>query len=304
MNDIPLFYFLAVHILICLIYFGVNLKFNGLQDSFSRFILVLFLPILGIIFLIISAIVDHAVKRTGGEMESYLKSIHKEDFIHFEDNVEFEKEINTVPMQDSLQFNDNKTKRSYLIYILKKNLEGHIKSLKKALKNDDTETSHYAAAALMEIKKQFDIMIQKARENYEKEKENLEVVKHYADTLKKYLISEIDETIDRYEYLNRFSSLLEEILKKDRNNEVYFEDKISADISLQDYESAFKHCKDFIKNFPDSERPCISILKLFYTVKDYDSFFNILGEIKARKINTGGNLEKIINFWEDSRACF
>src|SRR4030042_1776780 len=69
--------------------------------------------------------------------------------IYFEESVDFEKEINTVPLEDSLNFSDNKSKRAYLIYILKKDFISHIKGLQKAIKSQDTETSHYAAAALV-----------------------------------------------------------------------------------------------------------------------------------------------------------
>ena len=149
---------LVIHFAICIIYFAINIKFKGLQDSIYRFIVVFMLPVVGFLFFIVTAISGKFAKNTDNILESYLKYIQDKKHVYYEENIDFEKGINTIPFQDSLYFSDNKDKRAYLIYILKKDFIKHIKGLQKAIESDDSETSHYAAAALMEIKKHFEII--------------------------------------------------------------------------------------------------------------------------------------------------
>ena len=295
-----LFVALIIHSLICLIFFAVNLKISGFQDSIYKVIVVFFLPVFGILFFIISGILNKSVKRSEYALEDYLKYIHDKSHIYHEEAIDFEKEINTVPLQDTLEFQDNKGKRAYLIYILKKDFSRYIKGLKKAIKSKDSETSHYAAAALMEIKKQFELLIQSLSEKYYNDRANLNYQLEYADVLKKYLRSEVADRIDYYEYLSKYSEVLEKLLLSHKTVEQYFTDKISADIELGDYESALKFCKLFLEQFPNSDKPYLSFMKLFYIVKDYKFFKKILNEFKKKKISMTEQGEKIVKFWEVS----
>ena len=158
---------IVIHALVCLIFFIINIRKNGLQDSIYKFAVIFFIPVLGFLILGISAIIRRYIKKSDEELDEFLRSVHGGEHIYHEEAIDFENEINTIPMEDSLEFSDNKTKRAYLIYILKKDFTGHVKSLQKALRSDDSETSHYAAAALMEIRKEFEVMLQNAGEKYQ-----------------------------------------------------------------------------------------------------------------------------------------
>ncbi|MCL4378198.1 MAG: hypothetical protein M1409_07460 [Actinobacteria bacterium] len=301
MNNTILF-LLIIHFLFCLIYFIINLKFNGLQDSFYRLVIVFFLPVFGLLFFIISAILNKTVKKSDTVLDSYLKHIRDNTHIYHEESIDFEKEINIIPIEDSLSFDDNKSKREYLIYILKKGFGSHINGLKKAIKSKDTETSHYAAAALTEIKKQFEVLIQSASEEYIENKDNFEAIKKYVDVLKKYLKSSLADRFDYEDYLEKYSAALGRLLLKDHTNENYFTDKIYADIEIGDYKSAFKLCEQFYNYFPNSEKPLIALLKFYFITGNYELFEKILSTLKNKKIEYGGHSENIIKFWEDLKV--
>ena len=231
--------------MICLIYFAVNLKFKGLQDSFYKLFIIFFLPAAGLLFFAVSAILNKIPNRSDSIVDSYLKYIREQKHIYYEEAMDFEKEINTVPLEDSLNFSDNKSKRAYLIYILKKDFVSHIKGLQKAIKSQDTETSHYAASALMEIKKQFEILLATTGENYKNNKDDISAIQEYVNTLKKYLKSGLADKVDYYNYLEKYSATLSELLSRHITNEVYFVDKINCDLELRDYKSAEDFCKKF-----------------------------------------------------------
>lgn len=292
---------LAIHSLFCLIFFGINIKKNGLQDSIYKFIIVFFLPIFGFLYFGISNLVNKFIKKSEENIESYLRYIHQKGHIYYEEPVDFESEINTIPLIDNLQFSDNKNKRAYLLYLLKKDFSGHINGLKEAIKSDDSETSHYAAAAMMEIKKQFEYLILSHKENYELDKNNIQKAKKYADVLRKYLRSGIADRVDYFEYLNKYSDLLAFLVENYKSEEIYFSEKVLADLELNDLKSAYKFCKQYLDSFPDSENAYILLLKVLCKLKDYESFRKELKKIENKFKNKiyEGKLYEILQYWKD-----
>jgi hypothetical protein len=302
MNNIQVILLITIHSIISLVYFAVNIKFKGLQDSFYKLFIIFFLPAAGLLFFIVSAILNKIPNRSDSIVDSYIKYISEKKHIYYEEVIDFEKEINTVPMEDSLNFSDNKSKRAYLIYILKKDFTSHIKGLQKAIKSRDTETSHYAASALVEIKKQFEILLTNSYENYKNNKDDISVIQEYADTLKKYLKSSLTDKIDYYNYMEKYSSILAELLSRHITNETYFMDKINCDLELRDYKSAEDYSKKFFEYFPNSEKPYLSLLKFYYLTHDIKSFASVTKILRHRKIGLTEYGESIIKFWEESKA--
>ena len=287
-----------IHLIISLIYFAVCLKYKGLQESIYRFVIVFLLPFFGFVYFFIDMITNRFIKSSDSIVKSYLDYIKEKDRVDYIEGIDFEKEINVVPMEDSLIFNENKIKRSYLIHILKKGFASHVKGLKKALENDDTETSHYAAAALMEIKNQFELMIQSTSEKYERDKNDVSLLQEYVNILKKYLNSNIPDKVDYYRYLKEYSIVLEKLLSKHKTSEVYFTDKISCDIELGDYDSAGEFCQRFLSYFPNSEKPYIALMKLKYFTHNYKAFTAVLNNLKKADFSLSERAKSIINFWE------
>ena len=294
---------LTGHIFICLLFFGINIVINGLQDSIYKLIIVFFMPGLGLLFFMVSAAVNKFIRRKQGELESYLKALHSHDHIYQEEAIDFEKEINTVPLNDTLHLSSSKQKREYLIYILKKDFTGHIKGLKKALKSDDSETSHYAAAALMEIKKQFESMIQNAEEDYKNGTKDSKSLEGYILALKKYLSSGLADSVDLYDFKDKYAIALAQYINKYDAPQDYYSEKISAEIFLGDYEAAADYCNLFKEKFPDSEKPYISSLKLNYRLKDRQEFEKLLTEVKEKSFAVSGDLASIAGYWEREKVC-
>jgi len=307
MNNNQIILVIIIHVMICLIYFAVNLKFKGLQDSFYKFFIIFFLPVAGLLFFTVSAILNKIPNRSDSIVASYLKYIREQNIreqkhIYYEEAMDFEKAINTVPLEDSLNFSDNKSKRAYLIYILKKDFVSHIKGLQKAIKSQDSETSHYAASALMEIKKQFEILLAKTCEKYKSNKDDISAIQEYINTLKKYLKSGLADKVDYYNYLEKYSAILSELLSRHITNEDYFVDKINCDIELRDYKSAEDFGKRFFEYFPNSEKPYLALMKFYYLSRDIKSFANVAKVLKNKKIGLTEYGESVIKFWEGSKS--
>ncbi len=307
MNELLLIF--AIHCLISLLFFGINIKKNGMQDSIYKLIIVFLMPVFGLLFFAIITIVRKTVKKSDKELAVFLESIQGEKYIYHETGIDFEEELNTVPMEDMLEFSDDAAKRAHLIYILKKDFSGHINSLQKAIKSEDSETSHYAASALMEIKKEFEILLQSHGDKYDEmkkktgEKNGLSSAIEYTHVLKNYLKSNVANTIDYYDYLEKYSHVIGFILEKEKNNVEYFTEKVSTDIELGDFQSALDYCGMMAKYFPEDERTYISFLKLYYSTGDGLGIKKVLSMIKKQKIVVSDETLCQLDFWEGSEKC-
>ena len=289
---------IIIHVVVSLTYFVINIRVKGIEDSFYKLAIIFFLPVAGILYFIISGILSVVRSKSDSMIESYLKYTKEHDNVYYEEAIDFEKEINTVPMGDSLEFSDNKSKRAYLIYILKKDFSRHVKGLQKAIKSSDTETAHYAAAALTEIKKQSEIVIASAEEKYEQRRENIDTIEEYAVILKKYLKSGLADTIDYDNYLQKYSEVLAVLLFQNKTNELYFVEKINCDIELLESRRVIEYCNEFFYCFPNSEKPYISLLKLYYMSGKADLFKQTLKSFSNRKIGITDYAESVMRFWE------
>ncbi len=79
-------------------------------------------------------------------------------------------------------------------------------------------------------------------------------------------------------------------------------DKINNDLELRDYKGAEDYTKRFFKNFPNSEKPYLALMKFYYLNRDNKSFLNILKVLKNKKIGLTEYGESVIKFWEGSKT--
>lgn len=295
-------YIVIIHIAISLGFFVFSIKPRGIQESIFRFMVVFFLPIAGILYFLISSIAKKTVKSSDKNIREYIDYIEDLSHIHYVKDIDFEKEINVIPAEDSLRFNEKKTRRSYIIYILKKDFKKHVESLKKALNNEDSETAHYAAAALMEIKNQFEEILENLKRKYRQNSSDIQNLQDYIGILKKYIRSGLLEKTGRIEHLRLYSRLLGELLSIYDESKSYFMDKINADLDLRNYQQAKKYCRIFENRFPNEADPIIMSMKVHYAQSDYKGLFSDLDRLKSSGIPLESKEKDMVSFWEGSKS--
>lgn len=290
---------------IALIHLGISLAFliftirpRGLQEAMFRFMIVFFLPVAGLIYLIVTSLVNKTIKSSDKNVKEYIDYIEDLTHIHYVKDIDFEQEINIIPAQDSLNFNEDKTRRSYIIYILKRGFIKHVESLKKALGNEDSETAHYAAAALMEIKNQFDELLASLSRKYSADSDAIETLEEYVGVLKKYINSGLLEKTSYDGYLRLYSKLLGELLSLYKGKRSYFADKIDADIGLKNFKEAREYCSQFEKSFPNEADPLLASMKLNYAIADHENLFSDIQKLRRSNLPLGPREKDIVSFWE------
>lgn len=292
--------FIVIHILSSILY--LIIFFIITKDKVKaaiRFIVVLLVPGVGIFYFITANIVYKLINDSKNILDSYERYIkNKEIDESIFEKINFQKETNLVPLEEALLVNENKIKRNLVSDILKGDYSRHIKILKRSLEDEDTETSHYAAAAIMEIKRQFQIDIGKIEIKYENDKNNLEVIKEYVEFLRKYLSSGLLDKIEYKKFFYMYSNVLEKLLRIDTYSEEYFVEKINCELELKNYTNAKKVCDEFIKYHSEKEEPYFMYMKLYYMTGNYISLKETVDFIKGnRQIKLSNKGLKLLRFW-------
>lgn len=100
--------------------------------------------------------------------------------------VEVEKELDVIPVEEALVMNEHADRRKVMIDLLKLDAMQHIDLLQKAVSNEDSETSHYAVSAIVEVKRNLTLAMQRLSVQYEADKSNLDVLRAYAEVVDGY----------------------------------------------------------------------------------------------------------------------
>jgi len=288
----------VLHLFICLIYLAFTLHRKSLQQSIYRFVVVLFLPGLGPLFFLISGILGKFLRETENIEDSYqeyVKDIKQVDYVQ---GIDLSRELNTVPLSDSLTLGTIEQRRAFLVDLLKKDYTRYISVLQKAVSNEDSETSHYAGAALMEIKRQFEELLREKDRKYSGDKDNLIALKNNIETIKKYLNSGLPDEVEKKEYSASLSYMLEKYLEKDHLNKRYFIDKINLDLQLGNLKEAEEFSREFCRFFKEDQEPYFMLLKFFFNTNNIKSIKKVLKYIKDRQFNLNEKNRQLLDYWE------
>lgn len=286
-----------VHVLLVVGYSVLHGRGHDKQVLFMRMLVAGFLPILGILLLLITDLSKRTSSKNMNELMQESDLLKLGEGSNLFRRADMEKELNTVPVEDILFLNDTSTRRKMLIDVLKEQTIWQIGTLETALQNEDSETVHYAAAALTEMRRKLQLQLQDLSVKYEENKQDIEVLQAYALVLKKYMDSSLidQRTFTKYSYT--YSFVLESLLDVYREEESYFVDKINCELINHAYDKAAQYCQMFQKYHPNSEKPYVMSLKRYFTVKDYAGFKDEMNRLKSSSVKISHSTLMMIRYW-------
>ncbi|MBB6634692.1 hypothetical protein [Cohnella thailandensis] len=263
--------------------------------------LVVGLPFVGLPLAVLRAIASR-MKPVGtpdmaaeGEQEEYEQPLY--------DRINVNKEKNRVPLEEALRINDMQTRRRLMLDVLKEELnEEVIPLLELAASNEDTETSHYAVTAAMELKRKRMLDIQKHSVEFERDRSNLDAAEAYAESIRQYLASGFMDNRTQTAYRLTYAQLLGLLVDSEACSEEWLEKKILCEMELGNYEEALRCCRLYLEKYPDSEQAYIASLHLYYRLKQGDKFEETLHRLKSSRIRVSNEGLTIIRYWSNKGA--
>lgn len=210
---------------------------------------------------------------------------------------------NMVPSNDALTLSGESERRNFLLGLLRqKDMSALNNTLKKALTNKDSEASHYAASAIMELQREsYSVMMDNEKIYKQDEFASYDDSIAYAVSIMSYLnCSEVGD-LENYTFRNRYESVMKHILKNhyDCCSPSDFENLIDMLIKQGRYEEASIYSEKYRRCFPDSENGFIYDLKISYLQHDEDKFLEIISDIHNSDIILSPSALSMIRFWKN-----
>lgn len=281
---------ILLHLLMTLAISGLSwmVKRNMVVGAMA-FCICFFFPIGGYIFALI-----YLLKRNSNSKEIE-EDLFEEDILIFTERMQRGDVNSIVAMEEILLVSPEDVKRKKMIDILKEDPLQYIEILQLALRDQDTETSHYASSAISEIKRKFELELQKYNVEYHHNKEDINFLGQYVLLLKNYLESNL---LDKYSY-KRYQYIYLEVLRyliETVPTKQGYVDLIEGYLVAEDLGKVDQYCKAFI-GFLECEEAYMCQLKYFYIIKDNQKFYKVLEQLRESSVGLSSQGLEKIRFW-------
>lgn len=284
---------------ISLLYMILRYRHKNNENTYqwvSEIMVIVLIPFAG---LIIAWILRAARSFHHSEIETYFANVYLSNEVELStlEKLDVHKEINLIPIEEALILNDFKIRRRMLLDLLKNDFIQQLSTLNIAINNEDTETSHYAAVAIVEVKRKLLLSLQEMSKHYDENKRNIDYLSTYAKTIKQYLHSGFLDQRTDINYKQLYASVLSDLLEVKQNDEMYMIEKVNTEIDLGRYTEAKKYSEAYLHAYPEREQAYLMLLKLHYLQKKYTELTEVLKQLRTSSIPFTNQTRSIIEFW-------
>lgn len=231
-------------------------------------------------------------------------SYDRDDLILFQEKEQYvmkpklEEELNIVPFQEALAIGKADEKRALLLGILKKDMMNNTQITQFALNDIDSETSHYAAAATMEVYRKMKLGIQELEAEIKNDPQNFELQKQLLDQIYEYVksgvLSERDRMVHINTYIARMNAAIDQ--KADALPTVYYVHQIDFLMETNRLHEAETLAKQ-VKEKGANEEIYLKLLEIYFELKNEREFYNTFTELKDSEINLSSKGMEAVRFW-------
>lgn len=198
-----------------------------------------------------------------------------------------ERERDMVPLEEAISVNEKKDLRQVMLNTIRGDIQGSLSSIAMALNIEDTESSHYAASILSDALNAFRVNVQKMHKALEEEPEDqTEVESKMLDYMDAVLCQRVFTDLEQ----SRMVDIMEQAAQAFYGKEPFamtpkqYESVCLRLLEIEDYEKSRLWCQRLAGQYPDELEAYTCRLKLFFTQKDREAFFQTLNDLKASDV--------------------
>lgn len=289
---------IVLHVLLSFMYaYDCYMEEAAVEEAVFRGMICLLLPLLGYFFFWLH---DYFVKRSGEERMRNLYLGNRgalEDFTLLQP-IKVQSELNKVPVLEALVTDDYQFRRKIIMETLKdEDIISYLPVLKRALENEDTETSHYASAVIMDAQKRaHEYLIQKEAA-FEARPDDREALEEFEQELYKVIFGNVFDERNTRKYIAVYQTVSDRLLKLNDRKASYFHNRISVDFEIGDVGHAKRLCEEFKQECPDDEDMVVDTIRLCVTLESRDMMEEFLEELKTLPVFLTGKSLQYIRFF-------
>lgn len=272
------------------------------EDTAGAITLVVLLPLFGLFISLLRDGLRSGYLRLSRSTGHLTDETPDEQPVRVFRSLDVRKESNLVPLEEALLVNDHTSRRRLMLDFLKDDPGAMMPLLEQAVSNEDTETSHYAVTAVVEIKRKLTLSIQHYSVRHEQGDRSVEMLREYAEVIRQYMHSGFMDRATRHTYLSTYARLLGELIEAGGGDEQTFNAKINSEMQLDRPDTALQYEQKFREAHPDSEQPYLAALQLYYTLQMKEAFFRTLHSLKQSNIKVSNAGLNVIRYWSEKGA--
>lgn len=208
-----------------------------------------------------------------------------------------EEELNVVSIEEALLINEHADRRRVMIQVLKQDAFKYMDILKKAISNEDTETSHYAVSAVMEIKRKLTLSMQELSVQYESNKQDSAVLQAYGEVLYQYMNSGFLDEKTLRNYRVSYIQVLDELIGIDPGMESAYQGKMESELELGLLREAERTAQLYLERFPKSEEAYLGLVKVYYYMRSFDNVQTVLDLLKRSPLTLSNRALTLVRYW-------
>lgn len=270
---------------------------SGKRDTLCKYtilsIFIFLCPIASEIFLGLGTLLYRIFFDSSIDLAAITFSKERVDVLEHPD---MDEEINLVPMEEAIMIDDKESLRQLLLTVLRGDVSKSISAVSKALNSSDSEASHYAASAIMDIMNDFQNTLQKFHAQLEANPDDREVNQLFIEYLIKMLNANFLSDLEIKTYVYMLQSNCETVFQKDPAilRPEYYTSVVNLLMRIGDIQTASQWVGRLQQNYPDNMEMYRCALHFYFDTRDKDSFFNYLNQLKKSDISIDKDLLELI----------
>ena len=262
-----------------------------------RFLVMVFCPVVGPLFFFIAYLLYVTIFRFQVDLEDV---IFNKKRVRTQIKADEERERNLLPVEEAVIVNDKRSLRMAMMNIIKGDMRGSLASIALALHAEDSETAHYAASALSDILNEFRMNVHRmSMKVQEEEAEETEWEEKLLDYMDDVLKQGVFTRLEQSRYVRIMADTAEILYAKDslRLTAKRYEAVCMRLLEEGSYEECEKWCLRHKEQYPDRLSSYTCRLKLYFTDKRRDLFFQTLNDLKASEITIDNETLEMIRIF-------
>ena len=240
-------------------------------------------PVIGAMYILIGLFISFLYRKQTVDMSDISFSQEREKMVQPPDR---ETEMNYVPIQDAMAVTDTPNLRRLLLDTLRNNAKKTVASIAAAMNSMDTETSHYAASAILDALSEFRSTAQSMLENMKRIPEDVEMNLLTFDYLIEILTMNIMTSVEQEAYIYTLDQVAENLFTHNLWYMMASHYLLITDlfISIKDFLMADKWVLRACRYRPDELDTYKARLHLYFNQHNNTAFFECLKELKDTDI--------------------
>lgn len=287
---------IIINTIIAILYMAVMGIKTRLPYVFQRGVIMILCPVTSVFCYFFSYILGLLWKNKDVDYENLSMDKTKKEFL---ENVDREREMEVLPLEEVLTVSVAKDRRRAMLNMLKMDVSEKLNLVRKAVENEDSETSHYAAAALTDIFNKFTLQLNELQVKYDDDRSNQQTNVEFLDAVLRILNSGgligVEETKYDYMYINLMENL--EKFHPDAITEDHFAMMVKALEKVGKVKEAEDWAERSLLRQPDSEQAYLNVMYIKYVLGKEEEFEEILRKLTKSSVSLSQKGLDIVRFW-------